>query len=152
MTTTKEPTMKTMTSVRAAVVSLAIVGFALSVTTSLHAQTATQPKASKPAGLDDIMLMQPMALKAGDNQFEVMLKGPDNKPVTGADVSLQFVMPKTATMAEMRNEVKLKPSPATAGLYTGPGMVMMAGTWNTTVMVMEDGKALGQKKVTLMAK
>jgi hypothetical protein len=59
-------------------------------------------------------------------------------------------MPKTATMAEMRNEVKL--TPAGNGTYKGSGNVMMAGKWTTTVMVMKNGKEIGQKKVTLTAK
>ena len=132
-----------------AIASVAIGLLAISTATPAHAQAAAKPKAAKPAALD-IMLMQPKAVKAGENQFEVMVKGPDGKPVTGADVSIQFVMPKTATMAEMRNEVKLKPSGA--GMYAGSGMVMMAGMWNTTVMVMKDGKDLGQKKIALTAK
>ena len=41
------------------------------------------------AGLD-IMLMQPMQPKAGDNQFEVMVKGADGKPLADADVSVLF--------------------------------------------------------------
>ena len=96
------------------------------------------------------MLMQPKAVKTGDNQFEVMVKGADGKPLTDAEVSVVFVMPKTATMAEMRNEVKLKPSGA--GMYMGPGSVMMAGTWNVTLSVKQGGKEIGQKKLTLTAK
>ena len=113
------------------------------------AQTTPKPKASK-AAAPDIMLMQPTALKAGDNQFEVMVKGADGKPVAGADVSVLFVMPKTATMGEMRNEVKLKASEP--GMYMGPGNVMMAGKWNVTISVMQGGKVLGQKQVALTAK
>ena len=111
---------------------------------------AAQTKATaKPKGLD-IMLMQPKDVKAGANDFEVMVKGTDGKPVSGADVSVFFVMPKTATMAEMRNEVKLKPSGP--GTYMGPGNVMMAGKWNVTVSVKQAGKEVGQKKLDLTAK
>ena len=70
--------------------------------------------------------------------------------MTGADVSVLFVMPKTATMGEMRNEVKLKPSGA--GMYAGPGMVMMAGKWNVSISVKQGGKELGPKNVILTAK
>ena len=96
------------------------------------------------------MLMQPTAAKTGDNQFEVMVKSADGKPISDADVSVILLMPKTATMAEMRNEAKLKPSGN--GMYMGAGNVMMAGKWTTTVMVMKNGKDIGQKKVTLTAK
>lgn len=111
---------------------------------------AAQAKAkAKPKGAD-IMLMQPKDVKSGANDFEVMVKGADGKPISDADVSVLLVMPKTATMAEMRNEVKLKP--AGNGMYMGSGNVGMAGKWNTTVMVMKNGKDVGQKKVILTAK
>ena len=97
----------------------------------------------------EIMLMQPTALKTGDNQFQVKVKGADGKPVNDADVSLLFVMPKMGAMAEMRNEVKLKPSGD--GMYTGSGNVMMAGKWNVTISVKQAGKQIGQKKVALTA-
>ena len=100
----------------------------------------------------DIMLMKPTAAKTGDNQFEVMVKGADGKPVSDADVSLVFVMPAMPAMKmpEMRNEVKL--TSAGGGTYTGTGPVTMAGTWTVTVSVKQGGKEIGQKKLTLTAK
>jgi nitrogen fixation protein FixH len=115
------------------------------------AQPPQKPKGAKSAGLD-IMLMKPTAVKAGNDQFEVMVNGADGKPVADADVSVLFVMPAMPAMkmAEMRNEVKLKP--AGPGTYAGSGNVMMAGKWNFTVSVKQGGKELGQKKLTLTAK
>jgi hypothetical protein len=122
----------------------------MTVSSTAAAQAKPKPTATK-AGLD-IMLMQPKDVKAGDNQFEVMVKGTDGKPVSSADVSVLFVMPAMPAMkmAEMRNEVKLKPSGP--GMYMGPGNVMMAGKWNVTVSVKQGGKEIGQKKLTLTAK
>jgi hypothetical protein len=126
----------------------------LAVSALVASPVAAQAKAKakpmpKPKGLD-IMLMQPKDVKSGANDFEVMVKGTDGKAISDADVSVLLVMPKTATMAEMRNEVKLKPTGN--GMYMGSGNVGMAGKWNTTVMVMKNGKDVGQKKVTLTAK
>jgi hypothetical protein len=134
--------------VRIATVSVAAMVFSAMAVSSEAAQATPKAKTAK-AGLD-IMLMQPTAAKTGDNQFEVMVKGADGKPVSDADVSVVLVMPKTATMAEMRNEVKLKASGN--GMYMGSGNVMMAGKWTTTVMVMKGGKDIGQKKGALTAK
>ena len=130
---------------RSAVVVTALIVLAVS---PAAAQTKAKAKA-KGKGLD-IMLMQPKAVKSGANDFEVMVKGADGKPINDADVSVQLVMPKTATMAEMRSEVKLKPTGN--GMYMGSGNVGMAGKWNTTVMVMKNGKDIGQKKLALTAK
>ena len=113
--------------------------------------------AQSPAKMDgmgkmDIMLMKPTAAKTGDNQFEVMVKDLGGKPLTKADVSLLFVMPAMPAMkmAELRNTVKLKAMGD--GMYSGQGNVMMAGTWNVTIDVMQNGKSVGQKKTTLTAK
>lgn len=91
--------------------------------------SAAQSKAEAKAGSKvDIMLMQPVQPKTGDNAIEVMVKGPDGKPITDADVSVLFVMPAMPAMKmpEMRNEVKVRP--AGDGKYTGSGNVGMAGT------------------------
>jgi hypothetical protein len=133
----------------AAVVAIGLVTVGLAATPAVAAQEKPTAPAMKVAGLD-IMLMQPTQPKAGDNQFEVMVKGADGKPLADADVSVLFVMPATAAMGEMRNEVKLKS--AGAGKYTGMGNVMMSGKWNVTVSVKQKGKEVGQKKVTLTAK
>ena len=132
------------------VLSVAVLG-----ATGLSASAAQAPAKSgakaKPARLN-IMLMKPTAATTGDNQFEVMVNGADGKPVADADVSVMLVMPAMPAMkmAEMHNEVMLKP--AAAGTYTGTGQVMMAGKWNVTVSVKKGGKELGQKKSTLTAK
>src|SRR5882724_528205 len=41
----------------------------------------------------NITLMQPKAVKTGDNQFEVTVKGTDGKPLSDADVSMMFLIP-----------------------------------------------------------
>ena len=132
------------------VVSSALVVTTLSVLAVSPAGAQTKTKA-KPKG-PDIMLMQPKDVKTGANEFEVMVKGADGKPISDADVSVLFVMPAMPAMkmAEMRNDVKLKPSGP--GLYMGSGSVMMAGKWNVTVSVKQGGKEVGQKKLALTAK
>jgi hypothetical protein len=136
--------------VRMAAASLAVTALTVMAVSPVAAQAKPKPKAAK-AGLD-IVLMQPKDVKTGDNQFEVMVKGADGKPMSDADVSVLFVMPAMPAMKmpEMRNEVKLKPSGP--GMYMGPGHVMMAGKWNVTVIVKQGGKEVGQKRLTLTAK
>lgn len=140
------------TIARSGVVAL-IIAIAIAQSVSAYAGQSS-PKGglkAKSARLD-IMLVKPMAVKTGDNQFEVMVKGTAGKAVSGADVSIVFVMPAMPAMkmAEMRNEVMLKP--AEAGMYTGTGQVTMAGKWNVTISVKQNGQETGQKKVILTAK
>jgi hypothetical protein len=138
--------MRNLRSTCGRVVSSALVVTALSVLAVSPAIAQTKAKAK---GLD-MMLMQPKDVKAGANQFEVMVKGEDGKPLVDADVSVVFVMPATPQMAEMKNEVKLKAT--RPGTYTGSGNVMMAGKWNVTLSVKKNGKEVGQKTLALTAK
>ena len=131
---------------------LAVAALGAMVASASVAETPAKSSAkAKPARLN-IMLMKPTAAKTGDNQFEVMVKGADGKPVSGADVMVLLVMPAMPAMKmpEMRDELMLKL--AEAGMYTGTGQVMMAGKWNVTLSVKQGGKEIGQKKVTLTAK
>ena len=129
------------------ILSVAALGAMVASASAAQAPAKSSAKA-KPARLT-IMLMKPTAAKTGDNQFEVMVNGPDGKPIADAEVSVMLVMP-AMKMAEMRNEVKLKPGGG--GKYSGTGQVMMAGQWNVTVSVKKAGKEIGSKKVTLNAK
>jgi Cu(I)/Ag(I) efflux system membrane fusion protein/cobalt-zinc-cadmium efflux system membrane fusion protein len=101
----------------------------------------------------DIMLMtKPDPPKMGDNTFEVMLKGADGKPIADADVSVMFFMAAMPAMKmpEMKNTVALKH--VRDGTYAGTGKVMMAGTWDATVMVKRGGRDVASKKFPVTAK
>jgi hypothetical protein len=130
---------------------VAVMVLGVAVASLAHAQDAQKPKMAMPAGVD-IMLMKPAATKMGESAIEVMVRGADGKPMTGADVSVLFVMPAMPAMkmAEIRNDVKLKASGG--GMYMGMANVMMAGTWNVTITVKQNGKDVGTKKTTLTAK
>jgi nitrogen fixation protein FixH len=74
------------------------------------------------------------------------------KPVTDAMVSVELFMAAmpAMNMPEMRNKVDL--TDAGNGMYRGKGQVMMAGSWDVTVMAMRGGQELGSQKVTVTAK
>ena len=96
---------------------------------------------------------QPDPPKTGsDNMFEITVKDAAGKPIEGADVSLQLFMAAmpTMNMPAMKNQVKV---PAVGGgLYRGPGEVMMAGTWEVTVVVSRNGQRLGSKQLAMVSK
>jgi hypothetical protein len=96
-------------------------------------------------------LDQSQPVKMGENTFDVMVMQ-GGQPVTDADVSLQFFMAAMPQMkmSEMKNSVSLKHEGN--GRYRGTGNVMMAGDWETTVMVMRGGQELGSRKLTVTAK
>lgn len=113
----------------------------------------TRPSQPSPTGLTITFRSTPSPMRgAAENTFAVTVKDRQGKPINGADVSLLFYMPAMPSMKmpEMRNELKLKS--AGNGTYTGMGQVMMAGQWTVTVSVKQNGKEIGQRKVTVAAK
>ena len=102
------------------------------------------------------MSTKPTPATAGDTTFTVTAKDADGKPITGADVSVQLVMPPMGAMAEMKNTVALKPAVdpkvAAEGTYAGLGQIMMAGKWNVTVTVKAASKVVAETKLTITAR
>jgi hypothetical protein len=115
------------------------------------AAAQTAPKAAPARKLDIAFTSSPKPTKMGDNTFEVLVKDSTGAPLTNADVSVLLTMPAMPAMRmpAMRSDVKLKP--AGDGKYTGTGPVTMKGLWTVTVSVQENGKEIGQKKLTLTA-
>ena len=116
--------------------------------------TAPAPGASSqtPAGNVEVTLTtQPDPPRMGETTFEamVMISG---QPVTDADVSVELFMAAmpAMNMPEMRNSVAL--THEGGGRYRGTGNVMMAGKWDTTVMVMRGGPEIGSRKIEVTAK
>lgn len=109
----------------------------------------SSPAASQ---LDIVFRTVPDPPKTGDNQLQAVVKDASGKPIDNADVSVQFFMPAmpTMNMPAMRNETKL--APAGAGVYRGPGQVMMAGQWQATVTVTRGGQRLGSKQLPIVAR
>jgi hypothetical protein len=113
---------------------------------------AAQTAATKKPAVDIMLMSKPSPPKMGENTFDVMVKGPDGKPITDADVSVMLFMAAMPAikMPEMKNTVTLKH--IKDGTYSGMGQVMMAGKWDATVVVKRSGKELGSKKVAITAK
>jgi len=120
---------------------------------SNEAAPATQapPSPAASARSLEITLDESQPIKMGENALEVMVMQ-GGQPVTDADVSVQFFMAAMPQMkmAEMKNTVPLKHEGS--GRYRGTGNVMMAGTWDTTVMVMRGGQEIGSRKLQVTAK
>jgi len=111
-----------------------------------------QSAAAKGKDKYDITLATtPNPPKTGDATLTVMVKGPDGKSVTDADVIAMFYMAAMPAMKmpEMKNNVALKHE--AAGKYVGKGQVMMAGNWEVTVVVKRGGKEVASKKFNVAA-
>ena len=112
-----------------------------------------QPAAAAPAQRIDITFRsQPDPPRTGENTFEVAVRDASGQPISDAEVSVTFFMAAmpTMNMPAMRNETKLPH--VGSGVYRGPGQVLMAGRWDTTVSVSKGGQRLSSKRVSLVAK
>jgi nitrogen fixation protein FixH len=122
------------------------------VATAAACSKQEPPASQAQAGNAEITFKSdPETPKIGDNTFEVMVMQ-DGKPVDDAQVSVEFhmaAMPQM-NMAEMRTQADLKP--VGSGMYRGTGQMMMAGTWDVTVMAMRNGQEIAAKKLTVTAK
>ncbi|MGH9258060.1 MAG: FixH family protein [Vicinamibacterales bacterium] len=153
--------MTTRRWVTAAVAAVAFVGATLAAVGCGQQQSTSQtPPASESAAATAQASTQPVEItlktdpdpaRTGENTFEAMVMQ-DGKPVTDATVSTELFMAAMPAMKmpEMRNTVDL--THEGNGMYRGRGQVMMAGSWDVTVMVMRGGQEIGSQKVTLTAK
>jgi hypothetical protein len=132
---------------------LTAAGAAIALTIAMAAprpvEAAQQPAAGQKPTVDIMLTSKPSPPKTGDNTFEVMVKDASGRPITDAEVTAMFLMPKMGAMPEMKNNVTLKHEKE--GRYVGTGQVMMAGKWDVTVMVKRAGKEIGSKKFPITA-
>ena len=150
--------MKTTHAVTAGIAGMAFVGIALTAGCSQQpanqvpaSETAAAPARAGSQALDITFKTDPDPAKMGENAFEAMVMQ-EGKPVTDATVSTEFFMAAMPSMKmpEMRTKADL--AHAGNGMYHGKGQVMMAGTWDVTVMVMRGGQEIGSKKFPITAK
>ena len=152
--------MTTTRWVTAAVAAVAFLVVTLAAVGCGQQQSANQPAVSEPAAAPAQSVSQPVEItlktdpdpaRTGETTFEAMVMQ-DGKPVTDATVSTELFMAAMPAMKmpEMRNTVDL--THEGNGMYRGKGQVMMAGSWDVTVMVTRGGQEIGSQKVTLTAK
>lgn len=116
----------------------------------------TPPAADAGAGPRDRLSIdfrsEPNPPTSGENEFEAIVGNPDGTPVTDAEVRVVFFMAAmpSMNMPAMRNEAVL--THAGSGVYRGAGQVMMAGRWDVTVNVLRDGRRLGSRQLSVVAR
>ena len=103
-------------------------------------------------GIDIALASEPTPPRSGDNSFAVTVKQADGSPVTDGSVKAVFSMPAmpSMNMPAMKSDATL--THEGSGTYRGPGQLSMAGTWDVTVSVSRDGKEIGSRRFSLVAK
>ena len=80
------------------------------VAAGIAAAQAPGQKAEKKPEPTITLATKPTPAAAGETTLTVTAKDAAGKPIIGADVSVEFVMPPMGGMAEMKNTIALKPS------------------------------------------
>ncbi len=91
----------------------------------------------------------PDPARKGANMFRVQLTGPDGKPVTGAQVGLNFFMAAMPAMGMAALKAEARLSESAPGLYAGPASLPSGGTWQLTIVVTKAGRTLATKQLRL---
>jgi hypothetical protein len=89
---------------------------------------------------------------AGNNEVQVTVRRANGVPLVDADVSVTYYMPAMASMnmPEMRDVVAL--TSKGKGVYGANTYFSMGGSWLVTVSVSQEGKLVGKKELTVVAK
>jgi Cu(I)/Ag(I) efflux system membrane fusion protein/cobalt-zinc-cadmium efflux system membrane fusion protein len=87
----------------------------------------------------------------GGNVFRVKLTDASGAPISGAEVSVTFLMPAMPAMgmAAMRMPVTL--SDKGNGLYEGSGQLESGGTWKVTILAKKNGQVVASKQLSVNA-
>ncbi len=96
-------------------------------------------EASKKAGeyQVEIVIDRNPLVAIGDNNMEILIKDNDGKPVTDAQVIVNYYMPPMPRMAPMsyKTEAKMK-----KGKYYATMKFIMAGPWYIAIVIHRGGK------------
>jgi len=87
----------------------------------------------------------------GTNTFRVKLAGPDNAPVTGADVTLTFYMAAMPSMGMGAMSTASKLGDKGNGVYEGTGSLGSGGTWQVTITAYKSGQTIATKQLRVNA-
>ncbi len=94
---------------------------------------------------------QPSPPRKGTNTVRVKLSGTDGKPVTGAQVSVTFVIPAMPAMGMAAQHAAATLTDKGNGDYEGAAQLPSGGTWTTAVTVQRGGKTIAAKQLSLDA-
>jgi len=120
---------------------------------SVHPSVAkAQDKPSgTPAKAKIDLTTAPSPAQKGSNTVKVKLTDPEGKPISGADVTVTFVMAAMPSMNMPEMKTVIKGMDKGAGMYEGEGDLGSAGMWEVTVTAKQSGQTLAIKKLTVKA-
>jgi hypothetical protein len=143
--------------------SVARLALAVVSTTVLACALPAQPKPSQAGASGNSTMTSPQAVRIdlttdpnpphkGSNVFQVRVAAANGTPLSGAEVTVTFLMPAMPDMGMAAMNVTSKLTDKSGGLYQGKGDLGSGGTWQVTVTVKHSGHVIGTKKLQINAK
>jgi len=98
-----------------------------------------------------VLTTEPTPPRRGSNTIRVRLSDSNGAPISGAEVSVTFLMPAMPAMgmAAMRTPVSL--TDKGNGIYEGVGQLDSGGTWQVTVVAKKNGQVVASKQLSVNA-
>ncbi len=115
------------------------------------AQPQTEAPSVPQQNLQINLITDPAPPHSGDNTLRVRLTEPGGKPVTGAQVSVDFYMPAMPAMGMAAMHASATLVDKGSGSYEGPLTLSSGGTWQVTVTVQRNGQTVAAKHLSLAA-
>ena len=125
----------------------------VAIQTTMRSSTArAQDKPSQAQASAKVTLTtDPSPAQKGKNTVRVKLTDAEDKPVSGAEVTVTFFMAAMPSMNMPEMKTVIKGEGKGAGMYEGEGELGSGGMWQVTVMAKQNGETLAIKKLTVKA-
>jgi Cu(I)/Ag(I) efflux system membrane fusion protein len=123
-----------------------VAAFVLATAAAGCGDDARPAAVTRSGGLTFETRLEPERARLEDNRLEVRLLDPESRPVTGAQLEIEALMPAMGAMPEMRSRAEVEE--VGDGRYRGELDVAMAGTWELTVAARASAGA-GRAKYSL---
>jgi RND family efflux transporter MFP subunit len=113
------------------------------------AAAMNRPASAEQANIE--LTTEPSPPRKGSNLFRVKLTSREDKPITGAQVTVTFYMPAMPAMGMAAMKTTVTCDDKGNGTYEGKGDLGSGGTWQVTLTAMQNGQMIANKQLTVNA-
>jgi nitrogen fixation protein FixH len=129
-------------------VSIALLTLHSGVRPSL-AVAQSSPATSQKANIE--LTTEPSPAQKGTNTVRVKLTDQSGQPISGAEVTVTFLMPAMPSMNMAAMKTVIKGTDKGEGMYEGKGDLGSGGIWHVTITARQNGQIIGTKNLTVKA-
>lgn len=98
-----------------------------------------------------VLSTRPAPPRQGSNLVRVTLTDPHGKPIGGAQVSADFVIPPMPAMGMAGQQVRTVLKESGSGVYQGTVTLPASGAWQVTIVAQKAGRILASRQLSLQS-